>query len=113
MWPSAILMAALLVALAAPLAPAGAQQEGQMPASPHQQEVLPGQQGSGGSPSVPAATQGGMQGDCPAGQVMSAAGGCEPGQPGAAGGTASEQMPASPHQQELLRGQQGSEGSPN
>jgi hypothetical protein len=71
-----------------------------------------------GSPAAGTAAQGGEQGDCPAGQVRSAGGGCAPGQPdpsgttttgGAAGGA---DMPASPHQQELLKGQQGSEAQP-
>ncbi|HEX6015931.1 MAG TPA: hypothetical protein VFY87_29850, partial [Geminicoccaceae bacterium] len=52
------------------------------------------------------AAQGGVQGDCPAGQVMSAGGACAPGQPAGA------DMPATAHQQELLKGQQGTESAP-
>ena len=51
------------------------------------------------------AVQGGVQGDCPAGQVMSASGACAPGQPAGA------DMPATAHQQELLKGQQGTESA--
>jgi hypothetical protein len=71
-----------------------------------------------GSPAAGAAAQGGEQGDCPAGQVRSAGGGCAPGQPAAAGTTSAggaaggADMPASPHQQELLKGQQGHEKPP-
>jgi hypothetical protein len=56
-----------------------------------------------GSSGAATAVQGGAQGDCPEGQVMSAGGHCEPGQPGATAGTGSTQMPASPHQQETLK----------
>ena len=97
-----LLMAALLAADAWVGSPVGAQQQGAAP-----QVSLP---------AVGAAAAGGVQGDCPAGQVRSASGQCAPGQPdptgtttGAAGTT---DMPASPHQQELLKGQQGSESTP-
>src|SRR5687768_5183210 len=104
------LTAALLLAVstwAAP--PVSAQEEGT-----DRQQQGPDKAGAPtlGSPAVPTATQGGVQGDCPDGQVVSANGQCAPGQPAAAGGTASGQMPASPHQQELLKGQQGSESTP-
>jgi hypothetical protein len=58
---------------------------------------------------TPVAPAAGPSGDCPAGQVLQAGGGCAPGQPGSA---ADEQMPTSPHQEEVLRGQQGSESPP-
>ena len=51
-----------------------------------------------------AATQGGVQGNCPAGQVQSAGGDCAPGMP------TNTDMPGTQHQQELLKGQQGTEG---
>ena len=103
-----LLTAALLAASAWAAPPAGAQQQQQQ--SDRQQEG-PDKAGAPtlGSPAVPTAAQGGVQGDCPAGQVVSASGACAPGQPEAAGGTGSGQMPASPHQQELLQGQQGNE----
>jgi len=110
MRPIIVLTAAFLTAATWAASPADAQQQG----TDRQQEG-PDKAGAPtlGSPAGAAATQGGVQGDCPAGQVMSANGGCAPGQPGAAGaGTSSAEMPASPHQQELLKGQQGSESTP-
>jgi hypothetical protein len=84
------------------------------------QQAPPAQQGapSMGSPAAGTAAQGGEQGDCPAGQVRNPNGACLPGQPDAAGTTAAggaaggADMPASPHQQELLKGQQGNEAQP-
>jgi hypothetical protein len=100
-----LLRVALLAASAWTATLAGAQQGGTPPVSPSL-----GSQGAG------EAAAGGVQGDCPTGQVRSANGQCAPGQPnptgtttGAAGGA---DMPASPHQQELLKGQQGSESPP-
>ncbi len=109
-------MRATITALAAALvaggllaaSPAGAQQE----SSAQQQGPDKAGTESLGSPAVPAAAQGGVQGNCPAGQVASVNGQCAPGQPGAEGGTHSTQMPASPHQQGLLKGQQGAEEAP-
>ena len=71
-----------------------------------------------GSPAAGTAAQGGEQGDCPAGQVRNPNGECLPGQPDVSGTTAAggaaggADMPASPHQQELLKGQQGNEAQP-
>jgi hypothetical protein len=105
---TSLLAAALLAVGAWAVSPAAAQQ------APLQQQGAP----SMGSPAAGTAAQGGEQGDCPAGQVRSAGGGCAPGQPDAAGtsttGSAAgaADMPASPHQQELLKGQQGNEAQP-
>jgi hypothetical protein len=100
-----LLLGALLAASAWTAAPAGAQQGGTPQVSPSL-----GSQGAG------AAAAGGVQGDCPAGQVRSASGQCAPGQPDPTGATTGPaggaDMPASPHQQELLKGQQGSESTP-
>jgi hypothetical protein len=102
------LAAALLAAGAWAASPATAQQ------APPAQKGTP----SMGSPAAGTAAQGGEQGDCPTGQVRSAGGGCAPGQPDAVGTTAAggaaggADMPASPHQQELLKGQQGNEAQP-
>jgi hypothetical protein len=104
-----LLAAALLAAGVWVVSPAAAQQQ-----APPAQQAAP----SMGSPAAGTAAQGGEQGDCPAGQVRSAGGGCAPGQPDAAGTTAAgsatggADMPASPHQQELLKGQQGNEVQP-
>jgi hypothetical protein len=102
--------AALLLAVGAGAAPPVSAQQ----AGTDRQQQGPDEAGAPtlGSPAVPTATQGGVQGNCPAGQVASANSQCAPGQPEAAGGTGSGQMPASPHQQELLKGQQGSESAP-
>lgn len=85
-----------------------------------QQQAPPAQQGAPamGSPAAGTAAQGGEQGDCPAGQVRNPNGECLPGQPDATGTTTtggaagSADMPASPHQQELLKDQQGHEAQP-
>ena len=128
-----LLMAALLAAGAWAASPTHAQQGSteqgvpgaaggtDMPASPHQQQVLKPMkdkaaegaqqaspdQGVSGAVGAGVAAEGGVQGECPAGQVTSAGGGCAPGQPnptgtltGAEGGT---DMPASPHQQQVLK----------
>jgi hypothetical protein len=103
-----LLAAALLAAGTWAASPAAAQQ------APPAQQGAP----SMGSPAAGTAAQGGEQGDCPAGQVRSAGGGCAPGQPdvsgttAAGGATGGADMPASPHQQELLKGQQGQEAQP-
>jgi hypothetical protein len=129
------LIAALLAAGAWAACPAADAQQGSkdqglsgttgggtdMPASPHQQQVLEpgkdqpaagGQQGSpaqgvSGAVGAGVAAEGGVQGDCPPGQVTSPGGGCALAQPnptgtitGAEGGA---DMPASPHQQQLLK----------
>jgi hypothetical protein len=64
--------------------------------------------GTTASPGAAAAANGGVTGDCPAGQVKSANGQCAPGQPNATGTTSggaagATDMPASPHQQEVLK----------
>ena len=81
-----------------------------------QQGDTPQQAPTMGSPAAGTAAQGGEQGNCPAGQVRNPNGDCVPGQSnvtgtvtGSGGGA---DMPASPHQQELLKGQQGSEPQP-
>jgi hypothetical protein len=102
------LTAALLAVGVWVASPAAAQQ------APLQEQGAP----SMGSPAAGTAAQGGEQGDCPAGQVRNPNGACLPGQPDATGTTAAggaaggADMPASPHQQELLKGQQGSEAQP-
>ncbi len=104
-----LLAAALLAAGAWAASPAAAQQQ-----APLQQQGTPGL----GSPGAGTAAQGGEQGDCPAGQVRNPNGECLPGQPDVSGTTAAggaaggADMPASPHQQELLKGQQGNEAQP-
>ena len=137
-----LIAAALLAAGAWAAWPAGAQQGSKdqglsgttgggtdMPASPHQQQVLEpgkdqpaaaGQQGSpeqgvSGAAGAGVAAEGGVQGDCPAGQVTSPGGGCALAQPnptgtitGAEGGA---DMPASPHQQQLLKTMKDKGGS--
>jgi hypothetical protein len=105
-----LLTAAFLAAATLAASPAHAQQQ---PADPQQEGPDKAGAPTLGSPAGAAATQGGVQGDCPAGQVQSASGGCAPGQPGATGGTTSTEMPASPHQQETIKGQQGGESTSN
>jgi hypothetical protein len=97
-----VLMAALLAGGILAASPAGAQSAGTQEALKPRGGTEQGATGQGAA-GAGAAVQGGIQGDCPEGQVRSANGACAPGQPGAAA------MPASPHQQELLRGQQGNE----
>jgi hypothetical protein len=96
-----ILAAALLAGGVWAAAPAGAQQAGTQEALTPKGGTEQGMTGQGAA--AGAAAQGGVQGDCPEGQVRSAGGACAPGQP------AATDVPASPHQQELLRGQQGNE----
>ena len=103
-----LLTAALLAVGVWVASPAAAQQ------APLQEQGAP----SMGSPAAGTAAQGGEQGDCPAGQVRNPNGECLPGQPDATGTTTTggaaggADMPASPHQQELLKGQQGNEAQP-
>jgi hypothetical protein len=125
------MLAALLAACAWIPLPTGAQQGSaeqgvtgatggsDMPASPHQQQVLKtmkdkggegtpkGSAGVSGEMGAGVAAKGGMQGDCPEGQVMSAGSGCAPGQPNPAGtltgAEGGSDMPASPHQQQVLK----------
>ena len=105
---TSLLAAALLAVGAWAASPATAQQ------APLQQQGAPGL----GSPAAGTAAQGGEQGDCPAGQVRNPNGACLPGQPDVSGTTTTAaaaggaDMPASPHQQELLKGQQGNEAQP-
>jgi hypothetical protein len=94
-----LLLAAVLAAGALSAAPVGAEQAKTTEGGTAQS--MTGQGAAAGT-----AAQGGMQGDCPAGQVMSAGGACAPGQPAGA------EMPATPHQQEVLPGQQGTESAP-
>lgn len=108
-----LLMAALLAAGTWAATPASAQQ------NTDRQQQGPDKAGTPtlGSPAVPTAAQGGVQGHCPAGQVVSANGQCAPGQSDATGTTmggasGGADMPASPHQQQLLKGQQGNETQP-
>jgi hypothetical protein len=128
-----VLMAALLAAGAWAASPADAQQgstdqgksgaEGgaDMPASSHQQQLLKpmkdkaaagAQQGSpdqgvSGAAGAGVAAEGGVQGECPAGQVTSVGGGCAPGESNPTGTTTGAEggadMPTSPHQQQLLK----------
>jgi hypothetical protein len=91
-----LLLAAVLAAGALSAAPVAAEQ-----ATTIQGGTVQGMTGQGAAAGT--AAEGGMQGDCPAGQVMSAGGACAPGQP------ADADMPATAHQQELLKGQQGTE----
>jgi hypothetical protein len=94
-----LLLAAVLAAGALSAAPVGAEQ-----ATTTQGGTAQSMTGQGAAAGT--AAQGGVQGDCPAGQVMSAGGACAPGQPAGA------EMPATAHQQELLKGQQGTESTP-
>jgi hypothetical protein len=96
---TSLLLAALLAAGALSATPVAADQ-----ATTTQGGAAQSMTGQGAAAGT--AAQGGMQGDCPAGQVMSAGGTCAPGQPAGA------DMPATAHQQELLKGQQGTESTP-
>ena len=96
---TSLLLAALLAAGALSATPVAADQ-----ATTTQGGTAQSMTGQGAAAGT--AAQGGVQGDCPAGQVMSAGGACAPGQPAGA------DMPATAHQQELLKGQQGTEGAP-
>ena len=124
-------LAALLAACAWIPLPAGAQQGSaeqgvsgatggsDLPATQHQQQVLKtmkdkagegaqeGTAGVSGEMGAGVAAKGGMQGDCPEGQVMSTGDGCAPGQPNPTGtltgAEGASDMPASPHQQQVLK----------